>query len=126
MLKLKFFIIVTLYVTIGIYSMANSPEGKSSITESVHHVILSQHKHSKRPSIPSKDYIVCSYEMGYMEFSFPQSVHYIIVQLNNDNDEWTGVVTMDEPYVYIPQMIGEYIITCTDQNNRIFSGTVIF
>lgn len=81
-----------------------------------------------RPRIPSLLKLDCFYEVGYITFNMPEQFEYIEVTLSIDenNPIWTGVVFKNSPETDIPELIGEYTITCQTDGNQIFTGLLTF
>ncbi len=89
-------------------------------------IILSKNTSaSKRPHAPARDFIVCQYGVGYLEFIFPNDINSLTIQVYN-NDSWTGFVTVEEPVIETPIFEGEYTIQCTTNDGSIFNGIIDF
>lgn len=89
--------------------------------------ILERPKNDRRPNMPSKVNIVCSYYPGYLEFSFPPEIETMTVTLSEDSvPVWNGMVFVEEPSVDIPLLKGEYTVSCITDRGHIFIGKLTF
>lgn len=88
---------------------------------------LTQEKSNKnRPGLPSKVYVECIYDEGYLSFSFPGGIVAYTVRVYDDTDEWYGYVCVDEPMVQVPLFTGVYSVECIANDGRVFKGTITF
>lgn len=79
-----------------------------------------------RPNAPSRVFIECTYGDGGMEFTFPEGVETLTVQISNEGETLTFVATSEEPRFEIPVLTGEYAIQCTTDDGRVFAGVIEF
>ncbi len=104
--------------------LADSNEPKPSRDNTV---ILYPTIPTNRPNTPGNDIIVCQYGNGYMEFSLPISMEFIVVSIKyGDMIIWSGEVSVDSPCIEIPYLIGEYEIECLSDTNQVYIGTLLF
>lgn len=112
------FITLILSLPLTIYTRAEDARSKSTV--------LTQHRKTHRPEIPSRQRIVCTYSNSYIEFDFSFS-EYLDVTISKDEiPVWYGTITQDEPSADIPVLYGEYTITCITDGGHIFSGYLNF
>lgn len=86
---------------------------------------LKYHGSSNRPGIPANLYLNCTLINGYLVFSFPEEVNSISIFIYNDYSSWSGFVTYTNPQTEIINLSsGKYIIECSTDNGRTFSGSI--
>jgi len=102
--------------------MGNSPILEYSVRGQT---VLRQHRGTtKRPNAPSRLYIECFYGDGFIQFVIPDGTQTLSVRVYNDSEEWSGVVSIANPTLELPTLIGEYTVECIDDSNRSFYGTI--
>ncbi len=80
-----------------------------------------------QPEAPARITIVLlQYGNGYLQFAIPDEYEYLNVCLYNNMEEYTGTVNHADPIMEIPELEGQYSITCTADNGRVFTGTLDF
>lgn len=89
-------------------------------------IVLYDNIPSGRPNAPSRVYIECTYGSGFINFSFPESIQEISVEIYNEDESICGVVTNNFPCMELPDMSGNYNIVCTTENNKIYRGILTF
>lgn len=125
MRKVKIILIAIVTVLTGIAAFADSHKderppmlGKT--------VILHQKVLSKRPNAPSRNVMECIYGDGFITCDFPEDVHSISIQLYNDCEEYSFIISRDNATMLIPPLNGEYCIECHSDNGSIFVGSLYF
>ena len=115
------FLWVCLLIFLGAEAKSDSPTDTTTL-------LLLNHKESdkNRPKAPSRVHVECTYDSERMSFSFPGQINSYAVYVYNENDEWYGYVTREEPNVYISMSSGTYTIECTANDGRVFIGTIEF
>lgn len=89
-------------------------------------ILTGQERHQQRPSMPSRQRILCTYSSSHIEFNFNYS-EYLDVTISKDEiPVWSGTVTQDEPSADIPVLYGEHTITCITDGGQIFTGNLNF
>lgn len=84
-------------------------------------VIIPARPGGKRPSAPSRTFIEGYYSNNYIELTFPAEVEYMTVSLSaGDIVVWEDVLTVDEPSAQYPEMYGEFTLTVTTDDGRVF------
>lgn len=127
MAKFKAFLVMLMYAMPMLTVLADSGGGQNNSTSDPGRTILYQKKNlSNRPNAPQRIYIECQYRNGSMGFIFPDGIYSVSVHIYNDLDNWWGIATTEESYIEIPSFNGEYIIECTSDDGRIFSGEIFF
>ena len=82
-------------------------------------------KPSKRPGAPSRVFIAGWYTNTYIELTFPAEVEYMTVSLSaGDIVVWEDVLTVDEPSAHFPEMYGEFTLTVTTDDGRVFECVI--
>ena len=108
-------------------ALADSEGNQNKSSSDPGTAILYQKKYnSNRPNAPQRIYIECQYRNGSIEFIFPNGIYSVSVHIYNDLDNWWGIATTEEPCIEIPFFNGNYIIECTSDDGRTFSGEIIF
>jgi hypothetical protein len=109
------------------YAMAN-PENSESANVSTNVVILRPKSLPTRPNAPSRNFIECSYDIGYLNLNLPTGVNYANVSISEISSDiiWEGYVSTDSYTIQIPVLSGEYEIDCTTDDGRVYFGTLIF
>ncbi|MDE7189688.1 MAG: hypothetical protein K2N96_06045, partial [Muribaculaceae bacterium] len=116
----------TLVCTLSILSVSADSEGnkkdynKTTIPQKRNNTL------QNHPKIPSHTFIECEYGDGFIKFFFPNGIYSVSVHIYNDLDNWWGIATTEEPCIEIPFFNGNYIIECTSDDGRTFSGEIIF
>ena len=102
----------------------NQSSGQYGTTQNVHSAYL-RHKTepSKRPNMQSRLYVECLYGDGFIQFVIPDGTQTLSVRVYNDEEEWSGVVSVTNPILKLPVLTGEYSVECSDDSNRSFYGT---
>ena len=100
----------------------NEGSGNNNPTSSRGQTItLPYKKHSNRPGAPSRTFITGWYTNSYIELTFPAEVEYMTVSLSaGDVVVWEDVLTVDEPSAHFPEMHGEFTLTVTTDDGRVF------
>lgn len=88
--------------------------------------VLTQHRKTNRPEMPSRERIICTYVQGHIEFDFNNSEYLDVTISKDDIPIWYGTITQDEPSADIPVLYGEYTITCITDGGHIFTGYLNF
>lgn len=124
MKTLKHIIAILLCSVIGLSAIADSNNG-SSDTPPLEPIIALPKPNTKRPSAPSRVSIQGWYSNGYIELTFPAEVEYMTVSLSaGDNVVWEDVLTVDEPSAEFPAMYGEFTLTVTTDDGRVFACVI--
>lgn len=80
-----------------------------------------------RHEIPGRVLIKCFYTETHLRFEFPSNVRSIMVSIGDDEAPvWQTFVTVENPECDIPELHGEYEITCRTDGNQIFKGKLQF
>lgn len=125
MRTLKFITLVIVIVTSGLIAFAEPQDVKpEQILEKT--VILQQKVNPIRPRVPSRITLECAYGDGYISCNFPESILLISVRLYNNTEEYTDIISQDNPTMLIPSLSGEYYIECETENGHLFVGTLYF
>lgn len=81
----------------------------------------------KRPQIPAKYRLNCYYSIGHLSFAMPRHIHYMQVSIGDEESPvFSCVVFAENPEINIPNLEGEYDITCQTDGNQIFTGKLNF
>lgn len=88
--------------------------------------VLTQHRKTNRPEMPSRERIICTYVQGHIEFDFNNSEYLDVTISKDDIPVWYGTITQDEPSADIPVLYGEHTITCITDGGQIFTGYLNF
>ena len=119
--KLKH-IIALLTCCIAFYGFAGDPNPPVSPPSAP---ISIPGKPSKRPGAPSRTFIEGWYTNGYIEVTFPAEVEYMTVALSaGEIVVWEDVLTVDEPSAHFPAMYGEFTLTVTTDDGRVFECVI--
>lgn len=89
-------------------------------------ILTEQNKNHQKPSMPSRQRIICTYSRGNIELGFNYSEYLDVTISNEDIPVWSGTVTQDEPSADIPVLYGEHTITCITDGGHIFTGYLSF
>lgn len=88
-------------------------------------VILPWKPSNKRPNAPSRVFIEGQYTNGHIEIVFPAETEYLTVAIcDGDVPVWSECLTADEPSADFPVMYGEYTLTVTTDDGRVFVGFI--
>ncbi|MDE6670375.1 MAG: hypothetical protein K2K26_11930 [Muribaculaceae bacterium] len=125
MSKFKLYLTILLCTLSGLSVLADSEGDKKDYSK----LTIPQKRNNNlptRPNAPSHIFIECEYGDGFMKFLFPDGIYSLSVRIYNELDNWWGIATTEESYIEIPSFNGEYIIECTSDDGRIFSGEIFF
>lgn len=115
----KHIIAVALCAIVGFTAIADKNGGSSS--PSLGDIIATPKPNKKRPGAPSRVFITGWYTNSYIELTFPAEVEYMTVSLSaGDIVVWEDVLTVDEPSAHFPEMHGEFTLTVTTDDGRVF------
>ena len=79
----------------------------------------------KYPGAPSRVFIEGWYTNSYIELTFPAEVEYMTVSLSaGEIVVWEDVLTVDEPSAHFPEMHGEFTLTVTTDDGRVFECVI--
>lgn len=81
-------------------------------------------KRTDRPNAPVRDYVSCIYGMNFIEILFPDGVSSMSIYIYNEDDEFTGTVNVDTPWIEIPEFSGIYDIECISDDGREYIGVI--
>ena len=82
---------------------------------------------SQRPRTLGDMFITCYYNNECIEVEFPADAECMEVTISNESvSVWSGIITCDAPTCDIPQLVGQYIITCTTDNGLVYQGLLSF
>lgn len=119
MRRFKHIIAIVLCAIITLPAIAN--EGNNSGTPPGDPIIATPKPGKKRPSAPSRMFITGWYTNTYIELTFPAEVEYMTVSLSaGEIVVWEDVLTVDEPSAHFPEMHGEFTLTATTDDGRVF------
>ena len=125
--RLKVLIIVTISFVIGIVSLPAQTTTTGSKPRSPGKIRLAQSSPNNRPNSPSNFGIECTYEQGRIEFEFPEDVDYLETRIERYGKLiWEKTISSEVPYAAIPDLKGEYVMECKDNQGRKFVGSLIF
>ncbi len=93
-----------------------------------HTSLLIASKFSKRPNAPSRVFIECRYDEETMMFIMPDGIEYAEISISqNDEVIMTDVITRDMCILPSPShAAGEYLVSCTSSDGRVFQGYLYF
>ncbi|MBQ7042919.1 MAG: hypothetical protein IJN66_09475 [Muribaculaceae bacterium] len=75
------------------------------------------------PRMPSGDYIICHYSVGYINIEIPEDVESVDVVIKNNNIPiWNCMLTHDNNATEIPKLVGIYEIICITDDGTTYSG----
>ena len=108
------------------YAWADSNSGGSSNGQgNSKGVIIPMRPGGKRPGAPSRVFIEGWYTNSYIELTFPAEVEYMTVSLSaGEIVVWEDVLTVDEPSAHFPEMYGEFTLTVTTDDGRVFECVI--
>ncbi len=89
-------------------------------------VLNGQERHQQKPSMPSRQRIICTYSRGHIDLGFNYSEYLDVTISENEIPVWSGTVTQDEPSAAIPYLYGEHTITCITDGGQVFTGHLDF
>lgn len=121
---LRFTLVVLLLSFLSPSAKADEP---AIFTEADNVTILTAPTIKRKPRAPSMIYVTCYYSVGHIAFTMPDDAQYMHITLEQDDSTvWTGVVFKNSPETDIPELIGEYTITCRTDGNQVFTGLLTF
>lgn len=121
--RFKYLIILTSLLACSYNVFADSTASTSNKKTE----ILHERNPGDRPKAPSRIFIECRYGIGHMEFSIPENIYGMTVNiLREEACEFSCYVTSEEPYIDIPTFSGEYTVQCVTDDGSIFSGILQF
>lgn len=120
---------LNLIIFVALLSIINFPVNGMSSSDNV--IIPSTQEigtqPNNRPKLPSRKGIRCSYSNTHIEMQFPEDVSMMTVSIYNDNETiWYGILTKEEPYADLPDIVGEYSIECVADNGKTYSCILYF
>ena len=119
MRRFKHIIAIVLCAILALPTVAN--EGNNSGTPPGKPFIGTPKPNKKRPGAPSRTFIEGWYTNSYIELTFPAEVEYMTVSLSaGEIVVWEDVLTVDEPSAHFPEMHGEFTLTVTTDDGRVF------
>ncbi|MDE5849603.1 MAG: hypothetical protein K2H38_05635 [Muribaculaceae bacterium] len=122
MKKVKVFLAV---IVLGLTSTTLlGAEESSDVNFPSETIILRPKIPAGRPNAPSRIQIECAYHDGVLEFSFPESVEVMMVDLINAEQSVAGIVYRDAPTLELPPLCGEFEIRCTTDDGRTYYGMI--
>ena len=90
-------------------------------------LILIEKEPAKAPRTLGDMFITCYYNNECIEVEFPADAECMEVTISNESvSVWSGIITCDAPTCDIPQLVGQYIITCTTDNGLVYQGLLSF
>lgn len=117
-----FLMIVLLFIS---YMDINAEEKRVHSNDRV--AYLHQEPIKSRPRSPSRVFLRCYYGKGFLSIEFKEEMTFIEIEISkDDNVHWEGMVYVQEPEILIPELYGEYEITCRTDGNQIFKGKLQF
>ena len=114
-------ILIVLGMASPTLSVAGNNSGGKVPSETI---ILRPRKPAGRPNAPSRSQIECSYHNGILEFSFPENVDVMVVELCNEEHSVTETVYRDSPILELPPLCGVFDIRCMTDDGRIYYGMI--
>ena len=82
---------------------------------------------NRRPNMPSRWYIICSYSSSHLRFILPDPIDNLYITLGDEMFPiWEGFVNKANPTTAIPNLTGEVKIMCEDNLGRKYYGTLYF
>lgn len=117
-------LVVCIIATFNLYSFADNKTGSTK----KEYVILHPKTDMKRPNAPSRVFIECRYDEETMMFIMPEGIEYAEISISqNDEVIMTDVITRDMHILPSPSHpAGEYFVSCTSSDGRVFQGYLYF
>lgn len=117
--------IVVLFILIISAIASHAGDGENSVyPPEEKRVTLRGKGLSHRPGAPSNFFIDCYYSDGYIGLVMPTGVYSVSVSISNEIEDWSGIVTVDDPVTETPSFSGEYQIECVADNGHTFIGII--
>ncbi len=125
---MKKFIVFALLLIFGLSISAtmSASDDNSGVDIPYDTILLHPSRPSGRPNAPSRVYIECTYGIGFINFSFPENIQEVSVEIYNEEESVAGHVTNSFPRLDLPELTGSFTIICMTEDNRVFQGTLIF
>ncbi|WP_300506260.1 hypothetical protein [uncultured Duncaniella sp.] len=122
-----FIITLQLILAIFVFSNASYARDNEDLLSEGELEVLRPVKNTKGHEKPGRIFIGCRYSARHLHFIMPSHINTLQVAIGKDDAPiWQTFVTVENPECDIPELYGEYEITCRTDGNQIFKGKLQF
>lgn len=89
-------------------------------------VVLHRKGNQRRPNAPSREKLECIYGEGFVELIFPEATEYVNVSIHSIGEEYSGIISSEDPIFHFPPILGECTIDCITDDGKTFVGVLLF